>query len=111
MTNQWRIENVRNSDALKAYARDRNYEYRIASPKEYMTEDPREAFILIGLTWAEMVLLVDDMRDLLDVDCPPIQTSMFEEDESEDGQIEISFPSLESRNAIVDAEIIEAEAE
>ena len=94
-TNQWRIEGIRNSDVLKRYARECGYKYTIASPKEYLIEDTREAVILVGLTWLQMVKLVDDLRETLDVDCPPLQKGMFDDDAVDD-DVTIKFPQIEA---------------
>ena len=72
MNNQWRIENVRNADVIVNYARDRST-VGCSVAKEYTPDDTGLAVTLTGLTWAEMKLLMTDIGDLLDVDCPPAQ--------------------------------------
>ena len=94
MSNQWRIEGTLASVATKDFVRECNADMlekindkidnQTTQLQKDMTEDPREAVTLIGLTWAMMVQLVDDLRDFLDVDCPPLQTTMLEDDRREE---------------------------
>ena len=95
MNNQWRIENVRNPDVLASYARNRSYGWHVHSPKAgtYTPDDPRVAVVLVGLTWAEMKLLMADIGDQLDVDCPP--ANPLTQQEFPDEELAVTFPQLE----------------
>ena len=99
MNNQWRIENVRNAYVLVNYARNRSYGVKLESPKAgmYTPDDRRWAVILIGLTWEEMKLLMADIGDRLDVDCPPANPLTQQEfpDEALEEELAVTVPLLE----------------